>query len=185
MNETIPVEILNNIQTISVDYVDFEGNQQRGSILIHTAVSQDVADFFAEAYKLRFPIHSVQPVQDEPFFDSDEKSCEANNSSGFNYRTITVGSALSKHAIGCAFDINPAQNPYLRFDAGSVSYTIPAHGTYDVSRPGTLTSTHPLVSMMKQKGWTWGGDWGGDSGRIDYQHFEIVPHELAHFLTNN
>ena len=36
-----------------------------------------------------------------------------NNTSCFNYRVVDGTSSLSKHAIGCAIDINPFYNPYV------------------------------------------------------------------------
>lgn len=49
----------------------------------------------------------------------------------------------------------------------------PPGATYDPSKPGTLTKEHPLVKLMEQRGWTWGGNWTLEADEvIDYQHFE-------------
>ncbi len=182
MESKPPKKILDHIVEINVAHYDFLNREKEGSILIHEHVKDDVKDFFKLALELRFPIHSVIPVQNPMFNGSDELSCEANNSSGFNYRTIIAGSTISKHSIGCAFDINPQQNPYIRYHNGKEVYTIPKQTNYNPYLPGTLVSDHPLVIFMKEKGWTWGGNWTPESNRVDYQHFEIVPPELSNFL---
>lgn len=182
MPPTLVAQIQDAIITVPVTFRDFSGCEKSGDILVHNLVADTVRDFFTRAFELRFPIHSVIPVQEEPFLGDDNSSCEANNSSGFNYRTITVGSAISKHSIGCAFDINPRQNPYIRFESGKPVFTVPKNTSYDPQMPGTLSADHPLVKTMKNKGWTWGGDWKPESGRVDYQHFEIVPEELKNYL---
>jgi D-alanyl-D-alanine carboxypeptidase len=80
---------------------------------------------------------------------------------------------LSKHSYGNAFDINPRQNIYIRYDEqNNEIYRIPKDGSCNPSAAGTLTQDHPLVLLMKDKGWTWGGNWGKEDGRVDYQHFE-------------
>jgi poly-gamma-glutamate synthesis protein (capsule biosynthesis protein) len=149
---------------------------------MHSLVADTVQHFFSQALSLDFPIHSVIPIQDKQFNGDDALSCAANNSSGYNDRLITGSSLISKHAIGCAFDINPQQNPYIRYENTEKIYTIPERAQYDPDMPGTLSPAHPLVAFMKERGWTWGGDWTAQSGRIDYQHFEIVPPELAPLL---
>jgi poly-gamma-glutamate synthesis protein (capsule biosynthesis protein) len=182
MSPAAAAQIQDALVSVSVRYRDFSGREQVGNILLHNLVADTVHDFFVQALALRFPIHSVIPIQDERFNGDDALSCAANNSSGYNDRLITGSSLISKHAIGCAFDINPQQNPYIRYEHNEPIYTIPEPAEYNPSTPGTLNSEHPLVSYMKERGWTWGGDWTAESGRIDYQHFEIVPPELASFL---
>ena len=51
-------------------------------------------------------------------------------------------------------------------------FRAPENGVYDPSAKGTLTSDHPLVLLMKELGWEWGGDWTPETGREDYQHFQ-------------
>ncbi len=97
-------------------------------------------------------------------------------------RRIEGTTRLSKHAIGCAFDINPMQNPCFDYaeDGLSVKKVVPANGRHDPREPGTLYRAHPLVQLMLRLGWEWGGDW---TTLIDYQHFQIVPPQLAVYVT--
>ena len=82
---------------------------------------------------------------------------------------------MSNHARGLAFDINPVQNPYIKYnELGEELWRAPKHATYDESALGTLSTLHPLVILLKSKGWKWGGDWKKEEGPVDYQHFEKV-----------
>lgn len=140
---------------------------------MHQAVVSDVADFFALALALTFPIEKVVPISHEKYQWSDELSMADNNTSGFNYRTIMGTNHLSNHALGRAFDVNPRQNVYLKRDKeGREVFCLPEGAIYDENAKGTLTSTHPLVIFMKERGWVWGGDWQREDGVVDYQHFE-------------
>ncbi len=168
-----PREIVAAIQVCEVVYVGYDGKMHQGQIAVHSAIAHEVEDFFALARELSFPIEKVIPISDKKYAWDDETSCTDNNSSGYNYRTIMGTDRLSKHARGCAFDINPAQNIYIRYDEeGNEIFRSPKNGVYDETVPGTLTANHPLVLAMKAKGWVWGGDWTKEEGRVDYQHFE-------------
>ena len=90
----------------------------------------------------------------------------SNNTSAFNYRMVTGGNYLSKHAYGFAIDINPVQNPYIKGDI-----VLPPDAVYDTSEPGTLANYSPIVKTFIRLGWTWGGNW---KSLKDYQHFEKV-----------
>jgi len=168
-----PLEIIDTLEVIRVRHLDFNGAIQDGVVVMNRKHTDDILSFFETALELNFPIASVRPIHEPPFLWDDIVSCNNNNSSGFNYRTIMGSDQLSKHSYGNAFDINPRQNIYIRFDAqGSEIYHLPEDGAYDSNTSGTLTGNHPLVLLMKERGWTWGGDWTKESGRIDYQHFE-------------
>lgn len=75
---------------------------------------------------------------------------------GYNYRNIAGTSTLSKHALGDALDINPAQNP--------VSY----------GGSGNMTTNIPNASVLASEsgGLSWGGDW--THSKVDPMHFEVV-----------
>lgn len=168
-----PEDILKEQTVLQVTYVGFDALFHQGQIVVHKDIARDVEDFFRQALKLQFPIYSVIPIADPRFAFDDEISCNQNNSSGYNYRTIMGSDKLSNHARGLAFDVNPTQNIYVRFDeTGKETYRLPATGQYDVKAPGTLFKTHPLVQLMEERGWFWGGDWGPANGLVDYQHFE-------------
>src|SRR3989344_6449456 len=168
-----PQEILDTLEVIEVVYCGFDDAIHQGAIIINEVVSEDVRKFFDLALKIKFPIKKIIPISDPKYHWDDDISCEDNNSSGFNYRNIGGSNKLSKHAFGLAFDINPVQNIYVRYDKGLKEvFRAPTNGIYNPETPGTLVEGDPLVTLMKNLGWTWGGDWTPESGRIDYQHFE-------------
>ncbi len=168
-----PQEVLTALGSFTVRYVGFDGRLRQGQMVMHRELQRDVEDFFECALKLNFPIQSVIPISDKKFRWDDLTSCGANNTSGYNYRTIMGTDRISKHGTGRAFDVNPVQNIYVRYNAeGEEIFRAPKDSVYDEGELGTLTSSHPLVQYLKDRGWTWGGDWTPEHGAIDYQHFE-------------
>lgn len=167
-------DVLEQLECKEVTYYGFDGKVHKGQIVIHAKATEDVILFFEQALLLKFPIKSVIPIADKKYMWDDEASCNDNNSSGYNFRYIAGTTKMSNHARGLAFDINPVQNPYIKYNEESVElWRAPKYGTYDPSIPGTLTASHPLVAFLKSKGWTWGGDWKKEEGPVDYQHFEF------------
>jgi peptidoglycan L-alanyl-D-glutamate endopeptidase CwlK len=158
-----PPEIFSRLVVVPVRFWSFRGQEESGEIVVDEALADDIIALFAMLLESRFPIESVTPVSDPAFAWDDVRSMTANNSSGFNYRTIAGTERLSYHAFGKAIDINPALNPY--FHDGIVE---PAGATYDPTRPGVLTDAAPAVRFLLGRGWTWGGHWQNP----DYQHFQ-------------
>lgn len=79
---------------------------------------------------------------------------------GFNFRPIrgvdgkfTVGK-LSTHAYGAAIDLAPHLNPLGRF--------------YD---PSKFMMPHQVITIFKDEGWVWGGDF---KTRPDCMHFQAT-----------
>lgn len=163
-----PKAIRDRQTVVPVLYLGFDKKVHRGQIVVDRDVAKDVAEVFAVALKSGFPIQAVVPISHPRFRKdrswSDDLSMAANNTSAFNYRLITGGTALSNHATGRAVDINPVQNPYIK---GKV--TLPVGAKYAPAAEGTLTADHPVTQAFLARGWKWGGDW---AGRPDYQHFE-------------
>lgn len=168
-----PAHIIEAQRILTVLHYDFDDIVRGGEIVVHEGVSDDVSDFFKLAYELRFPIEKIVPICNERYRWEDELSMADNNTTGFNYRTIMGTDQLSAHASGRAFDVNPRQNIYVRYDEKErIIACYPNGATYDEHARGTLTKDHELVRFMKKRGWIWGGDWEPSSGRVDYQHFE-------------
>lgn len=164
-----PDEIMHSLGLLTVEYMSFDQHIHTGQMIIAQAVMADVDAFFRHALEYRFPIAKVVPAASYDW--DDKKLMEANISSGFNYRVIAGTDQPSFHARGLAFDINPVQNPYLRYHNGKKS--IQPHGSkWNKNQPGSLQADHPLVKLMEGFGWEWGGHWTPESGRTDYQHFQ-------------
>jgi D-alanyl-D-alanine carboxypeptidase len=168
-NARCPQDIL-DLQVISdVSYIGFDGRSHKGQIVVDKRLMHDIQLFFEHAQKIEFPIEKVVPAVQ--FAWDDTELMDKNISSGFNFRPIAGTSEISLHGKGMAFDINPRNNPYIRYSNG-VEIVSPAGAVHDLHAPGTLYADHPLVLFMKSQGWEWGGDWLPESGRVDYQHFQ-------------
>lgn len=178
-----PSEIIQSLVSIDVKYFDFDQIERIGKIEIHKELAEDIKKIFDLLYTEKFPIARIIPISEYGW--DDEKSCNDNNSSGFNYRMISGTNRLSKHAMGHAIDINPFQNHYIKYEVtkdpdGNIInvkelWRMP-NTKYDLGEKGTIEPNSKLVELFKKLGWEWGGDWTPESGRIDYQHFEKAPH---------
>ena len=174
LNMEAPEDVLEQQECEEVTYYGFDGKVHRGQIVMNKKAMEDVVLFFEQAFLLQFLIKSVIPIADKKYMWNDEASCNDNNSSGYNFRYIAGTTKMSNHARGLAFDINPVLNPYIKYNENAKElWRAPKHGMYDPSIPGTLFKEHPLVVLLKSKGWTWGGDWKKEGGPVDYQHFEL------------
>jgi peptidoglycan LD-endopeptidase CwlK len=163
----VPEKIQKRQFVLKVCYRSFDGLIHQGQIVVDRRLVPDLQEVFRVALQAHFPIDSVIPISHARFQWDDQKSMAANNTSGFNYRTVTGATRLSKHALGFAVDINPVQNPYVRGDQ-----VLPRGATYDPKVAGTLHPECPVVRAFLRLGWTWGGRW---STLKDYQHFQKVP----------
>lgn len=168
LDRRCPKDLRERQAIVSVLYWGFDNKVHRGQIIVDKDLEKDIAAVFEIALKEKFPIQSVIPVSLPKFRKngawSDDLSMAANNTSSFNYREVTGGTSLSKHALGRAVDINPVQNPYIK---GTI--TLPPGAKYDPTVPGTLTADHPVTKAFLARGWDWGGNW---KSLKDYQHFE-------------
>ena len=160
-----PPAVLSRQALVTVHYPGFDGRLHEGQVVIDERLAPDIREVFRIARQSGFPIESVVPVA--AFGWDDDRSMAANNTSGFNYRTVPGTRRLSRHAFGFAIDINPRRNPFIRNGK-----SMPPGARYDPSQPGTLTPDGPIVRAFRRLGWTWGGDW---RTLKDYQHFQKIP----------
>ena len=107
-------------------------------------------------YQLGFPIRQLKLVDD--YDASDDASMDADNSSAFNFRLIAGTDLLSQHALGRAIDINPVENPWRRPDRILPKEGEPFADRKNV-RPGMIVRPGPVVAVLDELGWEWGGDW--------------------------
>ena len=52
-------EIVEQIQAITVTYINDDGSESEGVIEVHASVEDEVRRFFTAAYDLKFPIHKI------------------------------------------------------------------------------------------------------------------------------
>lgn len=161
VNSDCPNWILKNQAVIEICYFGFDHKLHKGQLVADFRLADELQHIFTIAYDMQFPIRQITPISKYRW--DDLVSMKADNSSAFNYRAILFSKKLSKHAYGWAIDINPVENPY--FTKGKL---LPKGAQYQADQPGTLSAEHKLVTVFKDFGWCWGGDWTNK----DYQHFD-------------
>lgn len=154
--------IYKELSLINVYYFGYDSLIHRGQLVCHKSVVNELKEIFIELYKIKFPIESVRPIS--LFEWNDEISMSSNNTSCFNYRTVSNSNKLSEHSKGLAIDLNPKYNPYIS-SKGVIS---PKNGEYNNKNIGTIIVDSKVISIFKDKGWKWGGNWKRSK---DYQHF--------------
>ena len=154
---------LRDLRYVRVSFVGFDGTAGYGRLVVHEDVAGSVVGVFRALYDQRFPIRRMRLV--DAYDGSDARSMAANNTSAFNCRRVTGGTAWSEHSYGRAVDVNPVQNPYV-----SGSTVLPTAGAAYVDRSPLRKGmvTPGVRSAFGSIGWSWGGSW---STKKDYQHF--------------
>ena len=171
---------LSDLRYLMVPHYNFDGRIQVGEIIVNARLAEEFIEIFKELFDIGYQIRSMylidnywQPSGDPD--DADTASIDADNTSAFSYRVITYGTTLSRHAYGCAIDLNPLENPYATISEDGSYYTIHEESRqYLNSRssemPHVITHEDPAYQIfVNEHGFTWGGDWGNV---VDYQHFE-------------
>ncbi|MGN1181056.1 MAG: M15 family metallopeptidase [Suilimivivens sp.] len=163
------------LRYMNVLYYDFNGEIQTGELICNKGIAQDLVEIFYELYRNEYQIEKIRLIDE--YGGDDTASMEDNNTSCFNYRVVDGTTSLSKHALGCAIDINPFYNPYIVFDkTGSGNdYISPEGSEIYVDRsqnfPYKIDENDLCYKLFKEHGFTWGGDWNSCK---DYQHFQKV-----------
>ena len=154
-----------DLRSVNVSYWGFDNTGHTGVVVVHRSNAASLIVALRELWNQRFPIGSMLPIAN--FAGDDHASMLANNTSGFNCRTVAGTSKLSEHAYGRAVDINPFQNPWV---SGSKTDPAEAAAFADRSRrdPGLFHDGDDSVNAMERAGWRWGGHWATSR---DYQHF--------------
>ncbi len=156
-------------------YVDFNGDVQEGELICNKAIAQDMVEIFYELYQNDYRIERIRLIDE--YNGDDTLSMLDNNTSCFNYRVVDGTTRLSKHALGCAIDINPFYNPYVVFnkDGSGETYISPKGSEIYADRsqdfPYKIDESDLCYKLFTSHGFTWGGNWNSSK---DYQHFQIV-----------
>jgi poly-gamma-glutamate synthesis protein (capsule biosynthesis protein) len=160
---------LSELRLLQIPYVGFDGMAHQGEMVVAADVAADVVDVFEVLYRERFPLQSMRLVDE--FDGSDDRSMAANNTSGYNCRTVAGTDTWSDHAYGRAVDINPVQNPYV---VDGVARPAGAQAFVDVDRsPGSDAASGVIVDggavdrTFTSRGW----ERGADFPEPDYQHY--------------
>lgn len=154
-----------DLRAVNLTHWGYDGAVHEGRLIVAASEAENVAAIFGDLYAARFPIQRIVPV--DQYGADDQASMRANNTSGYNCRTVAGSSSLSNHAFGLAVDVNPLHNPYVK--GGTVD---PPEGApwadRSNQRPGMIYGGDAVVTAFGARGWSWGGNWNSP----DYQHFD-------------
>lgn len=174
-DEEEPVISYDDLRYMNVLYYDFNGEVQTGELICNKGIADDLIEIFHELYLNEYQIEKIRLIDE--YNGDDAASMEDNNTSCFNYRVVDGTDSLSKHALGCAIDINPFYNPYIVFDKteNGNDYISPKGSEIYVDRsqnfPYKIDENDLCYKLFREHGFTWGGDWNSCK---DYQHFQKV-----------
>jgi hypothetical protein len=158
------------LRAMDLSFWGYDGRARTGRLIVAADLAEQVVAIMHDLYDARFPIERMEPV--DAYGGDDDQSMAANNTSAFNCRSITGGSAWSEHSYGRAIDINPLVNPYVRgstvLPPGGAPYT-----DRSLDAPGMIHAGDEVVDAFAAQGWKWGGYW---SSPKDYQHFSSTGH---------
>ncbi len=159
---------LKDLRYVHILYVDFDGAEHEGELLVHRKVTKDVMEIFEALYDAKYPLRSVRLVDDfeEPF--DDNRSMAADNTSAYCCRRVTGKKKFSRHSYGTAIDVNPVENPYIRPDGSFAPLESEPYLNRKDVRPGMITEQDLCYKLFTKHGWKWGGHF---KGQKDYQHF--------------
>lgn len=168
---------LSDLRYLKVLHYNFDAEVQVGELIVNAQLAEDFLNAFKSLYEYQYQIQSMYLIDNYWTGDgasSDNASIDVNNTSAFCYRVATNSSNLSKHAYGCAIDINSQQNPYVTYDGNGNGTCYHENARQYVNRLSGLAHviTHEDIcyQVFAELGFTWGGDW--TSGVRDFQHFE-------------
>lgn len=174
---TIPRE---DLRYLHVLHKNLAGDTLEGEMVCHEIIAEDLLDIFRELYNQSYPIEKIRLVDE--YDADDETSMTDNNSSCFNYRTISHSNVISKHGLGVAVDINTLYNPYTKVVDGE-RIVEPAAGEPYLDRsaefPYKLEKGDLCYTLFISHGFEWGGDW---TNVKDYQHFELPGSRVEELL---
>ena len=158
-----------SLRQIQMNYWDYQGRLQRGTLIGAAHVTHDYLAIFRRAFTSRFAIKKLEPA--DRYEGVDQRAMRAGNTSAFNCRHVTGNPyRISQHSYGNAIDINPFENPYV---TGSRVYpakaAVPYHfrRQFNVNDPGVITARSSIARELWHQGWAWGARWSSP----DYQHW--------------
>lgn len=164
----ISYEELNYVHVL---HYNFDGEIAHGELICNQAIAQDLVEIFYELYIAEYQIEKITLI--DAYDGDDDASMIDNNTSCFNYRTVTGQNNLSRHALGLAIDINPFYNPYIRFLKEGGQIVLPegseAYTDRSAAFPYKIDTEDLCYRLFTEHGFIWGGNW---NSMKDYQHFQ-------------
>ncbi|MDD9919452.1 MAG: M15 family metallopeptidase [Alphaproteobacteria bacterium] len=145
---------------LEIPYLNFAQETCMGTMCVHEEIGSAVQALFAELYRIKFPIFSMQC---SPWEKRPPQWFLFMNTIGYVDKKRTGKASLSHHAAGLAFDLNPHFNPLIWPER---SIHIPPNSVYNPAAAGTVTKE--IADICYKHGFLWGGVW---HEKKDYMHF--------------
>ena len=161
-----PVTKRSQLRRVDVPYVDFDGDTQRGHLIVRVDTAASVARIFTRLYEMKFPIRRMEGV--ENYGGDVYKSLNADNTSAYNCRRaaqINAPFAKSPHANGRAVDINPVENPWK--DPRCRCWSPTGEHARRSTGPGKIVKDDRVWRLFDDEGWIW-----QNISVADYMHFD-------------
>lgn len=166
---------LDDLRYLKLLFVNFKGETEVGEMIVNVSIADDTLAIFRRLYEDGYPVSKMRLVDDYwtgDGNDTDAASIADDNTSAFNFRTIENSEKLSNHALGCAIDLNPLENPCVTFPDGTAYTEQPESVPYldrSSGLPHMISEDDEAYRLFSEYGFTWGGSW---SSPVDYQHFQ-------------
>jgi hypothetical protein len=168
---------LDHLPRTRSDVYKIFGNPSNGTKVDKKWVKENIRTFRKEMALPGVPPHRyikihklAEPYMREALWRATE-ACpdyEITKFACFNYRLMRKSNRLSYHSWGIAMDINPDENPAIRYKRPE-DKPIPFGDEWHVIRPNAMPKK--FVDAIKSVGFAWGGDWRTFA---DDMHFELV-----------
>lgn len=164
---------LRDLALLRFNYWRFDGDVDRGPMVVNRTVARDVLGVFEKLFESRFPIRRVALAKRfRPNADPDSRGSVT---ASFNCRPVVTpdgpGNTFSQHSYGLAVDVNSLQNPYVRADGYVQDRFARPYVDRSQDLPGMIHDGDVVVQAFADIGWAWGGRWS--SGK-DYMHFSLA-----------
>ena len=164
------------LRLLRVNYWGFDGYRYRGEMVLRNGVAQRAGAALRDMYNRKLPIRRM--YREDRFGWSrrlhganDYASMRADNSSGFNCRTVVNKPGVrSPHASGRAVDLNTWENPYR-----SATGLVPDSWWAGHSDPRIAwrSSSHAVIRIWRSHGFRW------TYANVDSQHLDGRTAALA------
>ncbi|MFD6335563.1 M15 family metallopeptidase [Streptomyces niveus] len=155
-----------SLRRLEINYFDFDGEIQRGVLVVNADIAENVSRIFTRLFHERFPIYRMQPV--EAYEGDNKASLEDNNTAAYNCRRpnqINAPLKESPHANGRAIDINPLQNPWI--DLRCKCWSPSDQNAERTPGKGVILEGGLVWQTFIDEGWVW------QNIKVpDYMHFD-------------
>ena len=166
-NCPVPLEQLRYLHVL---HKDLSGKTFDGELICNERIADSLIEIFERLYSVGYPIEKIRLIDD--YDADDELSMRDNNSSAFNFRTVSFTDRISLHGYGLAVDINPLYNPYIKFVDGKKIIAPDNSAEYEDREkifPYKIEPDDLCCRLFAEHGFLWGGNCWDDEW--DYQHF--------------